>query len=106
MEVLDYHSKNYDLTVDLSDPENDAIELSVSDSFDFVSLINNSIVFNPSGVVTSGDGYLNENISLYLSDSHNPSTVNQVFFTVKENHPPLIKGRYEVETTAYSSETI
>ena len=47
LEVLDYHSKNYDLTVDLSDPENDSIALNLSESIDYIDFINESIQFNP-----------------------------------------------------------
>ena len=89
----------YDLTVDLSDPENDSIVLNVPDSLDYVSLIGQSIVLSPSGVVTEGDGVFFDTFSLYLNDGINESIVKDVLFIVKENHPPLIEGRFEAETT-------
>ena len=45
-------------------------------------------------------------MSIYLKDEINSAAVNDVLFIVKENHPPLIEGWTEVETTAYLSETI
>ena len=49
---------------------------------------------------------MNDKVSLYLTDASNPSTAYDVLFIVKENHPPLIRGKSEVETTAFYSQTI
>ena len=68
-QIIILQSQMYDLSVDLNDPDYHTLELEVSDSIDYVSLINQSIVFNPQGVVPTADGFLKEKVSLYLKDS-------------------------------------